>query len=139
MGLQLVSVQKCVWPSLSHALCMVWDLADNVCLHHGLVFVAAQMHHMCLTSCVASGCLIWTNDLSSMGLQLVSVQKYVWPMWTHAWCMVWDLQCLLAPRLHVCCRATPHVADKSRCLWVFFCGPMVSPMDLQVVSAQKYL
>jgi hypothetical protein len=34
--------------------------------------------------------------------------------------VVWDLtlQCLLAPRPHVCCCVTPRVADKLCCLWL---------------------
>ena len=70
----------------------------NICLHHGRMIVGVP-HHMWLSSCVAPGCRLWTNGRSSMGLQGVSVRKYVWPGLCHALSMVWDLalQCLLAP------------------------------------------
>ena len=102
-----------------------------------LVFVP---HHLCPTCCVAPVCRLWTNDLSSMALQPVSVQRYAWPRLCHALVMDWDLalQCPLAPRLHVCCCVAPHVvaccvAPVCR-LWTHG----LSSMAMQLVSVQTY-
>ena len=74
-------------------------------------------------------CRLWANGPSSMSLQLVSVQNNVCQRFTHALSVVWDLtlQCLLAPRPHVCCCVAPRVADKLCChrvsalgQWSFF-------------------
>jgi hypothetical protein len=81
---------------------------------------AAMLHHVWLTSCVATECRLWANGPSSMSLQVVSVQNNVCQRSTHALSIVWDLtlQCLLAPRPHVCCCVAPRVADKLCCHWM---------------------
>jgi hypothetical protein len=105
----MAQVYTCFERGLGLGLC-------NICLLHNFMFVVV-LNHMWLTSCVATGCRLWANGPSSMGLQLVSVQNNVWQRSTHALSVVWDLtlQYLLAPQLHVCCCVAPRVADKLCC------------------------